>query len=102
MTHVYVTPEAGAEVAAVCERAAADLSARLRAVSALADGVDSSWLGDCEEGRGWARLLNDKASGANSLRRLIEQHIANLVTIAGRYRHTVSGYADADRAISWR
>ncbi len=99
---VYVTPEAGAEVADVCERAAADLTARLPAVSALADGVDADWLGDCEEGRGWAQLLRDKASGANSLRWLLELHIANLVKIAARYRHTVSGYADADRAISWQ
>ena len=102
MTNVYLTPEAGTEVATLCERAAADLSARQPAVSALADDVHRGWLGDCEEGRGWARLLQDKATGSNSLRWLVEQHVANLMTIAERYRQTIGGYAEADRAVSWR
>jgi len=96
MTNVYVAPEAGFQVAALCERAAAVLGARLPAVASLADG--GAWLGDCEEGRGWTRLLYDRAMGPNSLHRLFEQHIANLTDMAERYRQSVAGYVAVDRA----
>jgi hypothetical protein len=96
MSHVFLTPEGGDDGAALCEHAAAELKALALAVAKFADGVHDGWLGDCEEGRGWARLLLAKSVGANSLRWLLEQHAANLTAIARQFRCTTSPYAAAD------
>jgi hypothetical protein len=96
MTDVYLTPDGGQDAAAMCEQAADRLSALALAAAAFADGVHDGWLGDCEEGRGWARLLLDKAVGANSLRWLLERHAANLVGIANHFRCTTRPYGQAD------
>lgn len=97
MVDVFLTPGAGSDVAALCDKAAAEMAAHGRAVAALAGGVHDGWLGDCEEGRGWARLLEEKAAGANSLRWLLERHAANLTAIADQFRSTTGPYAEADR-----
>ncbi|HET9117535.1 MAG TPA: hypothetical protein VFN75_05580 [Pseudonocardiaceae bacterium] len=68
----------------------------------LADGLADGWLGDCEEGRGWARLLQEKAAGANSLRWLLDRHAANLATLADQFRRTTTLYGDADSNVMSR
>jgi len=96
MTDVFLTPRGGDDTATLCERAAAQLTAQARTTTRFTDGLSTGWLGDCEEGRGWARLLQEKAVGANSLRWLLERHAANLVSIADQFRGTTRPYADAD------
>ena len=96
MTDVFLTPNAGHDVAALCESAAAQLTAHTQAVAELAAGVHDGWLGDCEEGRGWARLLQEKAVGTNSLRWLLQRHAANLTDLAGQFRFTTRPYGEAD------
>ena len=96
MSQVLLAPGGGDEGAALCEHAAAELRAQALAVARLADGVHDGWLGDCEEGRGWAMLLQARSVGANSLRRLLEQHAANLSAMARQFRCTTSPYAAAD------
>jgi hypothetical protein len=71
-------------------------------VTAFADGVHDGWLGTCEEGRGWARLLQEKAVGANSLRWLLERHAANLMIIADQFRRTTPPYGDTDSNVIGR
>jgi len=96
MADVFLTPDGGTDAAALCERAAASLASQARTVERLAEGLADGWLGDCEEGRGWARLLQEKAVGANSLRWLIHRHAANLVAIADQFRSTTTPYSAAD------
>jgi len=96
MTDVFLTPDGGHDAAALCERAAAQLTAQAQAAGRFADGLTAGWLGDCEEGRGWARLLQEKSVGANSLRWLLERHAANLTSIADQFRRTTIPYAAAD------
>ncbi len=96
MIDVFLTPDGGHDAAALCEEAAARLAAQAQNATAFVDGLHDGWLGDCEEGRGWARLLEDKAVGANSLRWLLERHIANLKTIADQFRCTTRSYGDTD------
>jgi hypothetical protein len=96
MSHVFLAPEGGDDGAALCEHAAAELRAQARAIARFTDGVHDGWLGDCEEGRGWALLLQAKAVGANSLRWLLECHAANLTAIARQFRCTTRPYAEAD------
>lgn len=94
---VHLTPDGGRAAAALCENAAIALSTQVPGVVALADGLDSGWLGLCEEGRGWARLLRDRAIGATSLRWLLERHAADLHLMASRLRGTTLTYSSADR-----
>ncbi len=96
MADVFLTPDGGHDASALCERSAASLASQARDVERLADGLADGWLGDCEEGRGWARLLREKAVGANSLRWLLDRHAANLTTLADQFRRTTSPYGDAD------
>lgn len=96
MTDVYLTPDGGRDAAARCERAAARLNAQAKEVAKFADGLSTGWLGDCEEGRGWAGLLQEKSVGTNSLRWLLERHAANLISIANQFRSTTTPYASAD------
>jgi hypothetical protein len=96
MADVFLAPDGGADAAALCERAAASLAAQARTVERFTDGLGDGWLGDCEEGRGWAQLLREKAVGANSLRWLLDRHAANLATLADQFRRTTTPYADAD------
>jgi hypothetical protein len=96
MTDVFLTPDGGHDAAALCEQAAAHLAAQARTATAFVDALYDGWLGDCEEGRGWARLLEEKAVGANSLRWLLDRHAANLMTIADQFRRSTRPYADTD------
>jgi hypothetical protein len=96
-----LTPGAGVDAAALCEQAADHLEAQALTVVRFADGVGDGWLGACEEGRGWARLLNEKAVGDNSLRWLLQRHAANLRAIASQFRSTTTPYSDADGGWSW-
>lgn len=96
VSDVFLTPEGGHDVAALCEQAAARLAAQAATTSAFVEGLHDGWLGDCEEGRGWARLLEDKAVGANSLRWLLDRHTANLMAIAAQFRSTTRPYTDTD------
>jgi hypothetical protein len=102
MSQVFLSPEAGDDEAAMCEHAATELSSHARAVARLADGVQDGWLGDCEEGRGWARLLVEKSVGANSLRWLLERHAANLTAIANQFRCSTSAYGATDDDVMGR
>lgn len=95
MTNVYLAPGGGQDAARWCEDAAAQL--QTLTTDAFADGLGDGWLGDCEEGRGWAQLLHDKAVGANSLRWLLECHVAHLRTIADQFRRSTGQYGDADQ-----
>src|SRR5262245_25704439 len=63
---VKLTPSGGRDAAALCEHAAAALTAQVPAAAELAEGLYDGWLGECEEGRGWARMLHDKSVGAHS------------------------------------
>jgi hypothetical protein len=96
MNHVFLAPGGGDDRAMLCERAAAELRTLGCEIARFAVGVHDGWLGDCAEGRGWARLLQDKSDGANSLRWLLEQHAANLTAIARQFRCTTTPYAAAD------
>ncbi|MFZ0833530.1 MAG: hypothetical protein WAM92_10675 [Mycobacterium sp.] len=96
MADVFLAPDGGHDAAALCERAAASLASQARNVERLADGLADGWLGDCEEGRGWARLLREKAVGANSLRWLLDRHAGNLTTLADQFRRTTTPYGEAD------
>jgi hypothetical protein len=100
--NVYLTPGGGGDAAALCERAAAELIAQMHGIARFGDGVFDGWLGECEEGRGWANLLHEKAVGANSVRWLLERHSANLLIIAEQFRRTAAPYADADREVMGR
>jgi hypothetical protein len=102
MTDVLLTPDGGHDAAALCEQAAAQLTEQAHTATRFADGLDGGWLGDCEEGRGWARLLQEKAVGANSLRWLLQRHAANLIDIADRFRRTTRPYGDADSIVIGR
>jgi hypothetical protein len=102
MTDVFLSPGGGDDAAALCEQAAADLMENARRTARFADGLHDGWLGDCEEGRGWARLLQDKALGANSLRWLFERHAANVMDIADRFRRTTRPYGDVDNTMMGR
>jgi hypothetical protein len=102
MSDVFLTPEGGDDGAALCEHAAAELRAHARTVAELADGVHDGWLGDCAEGRGWAQILQAKSVGANSLRRLVEQHADNLTAIANHFRYTTRPYAATDDNVMGR
>ncbi|HZQ31471.1 MAG TPA: hypothetical protein VFB19_07030 [Mycobacterium sp.] len=102
MADVFLSPEGGHDAAALCEQAAAQLMAQTRSVAALTDGVYDGWLGDCAEGRGWVRLLEEKATGANSLRWLLERHAANLNMIADQFRSTTEPYGEADSKVMGR
>ena len=102
MADVFLTPTGGIDAAALCERAAAHLAAQSRALARFADGLHDGWLGDCEEGRGWARLLQDKTTGANSLGWLHDRHAANLMTICDQFRSTTRPYGDADNEVMGR
>jgi hypothetical protein len=102
MPDVYLTPDGGHDAAALCEQAAAHLTEQAHATTTFTDGLHDGWLGDCEEGRGWARLLQGKAVGANSLRWLLERHAANLIDIADRFRRTTRPYGDVDNAVMGR
>jgi hypothetical protein len=99
MAGVKLVPDVGVDAAALCERAAAQLDGQAAAVARFVDGVGNGWLGDCEEGRGWARLLSEKAVGENSLRWLLERHAANLRVIAGQFRSTTTPYTDVDSRV---
>lgn len=99
MTDVFLTPHGGHDAAALCEEAAAQLAGQAQDAGSFAYRLHDGWLGDCEEGRGWARLLEDKAVGANSLRWLIQQHVENLRTIADQFRCTTRSYGDADSSV---
>jgi hypothetical protein len=99
VSHVFLSPGAGDDAARMCEHAAAELSAHARAVSRMADGAHDGWLGDCEEGRGWAELLLEKSVGANSLRWLLERHAANLAAIASQFRCTTRPYGATDENV---
>jgi hypothetical protein len=96
MSEVFLIPGGGGDAAALCERAAAELQAHARAVTILADGVHDGWLGDCEEGRGWARVLQAKSVGENSVRWLLERHAENLMGLAGHFRSTTTPYTTTD------
>jgi hypothetical protein len=71
---LYLAPAAGEHAATLCE-AAAELAGHAAELAADPCGGDNVWLSDCEERRGWQRLLGVQAT---SLRRLIEQHAENL------------------------
>jgi hypothetical protein len=102
MADVFLTPDGGTDAAALCERAAAYLAAQTRTAELFADGLHDGWLGDCEEGRGWARLLQEKAVGVNSLRWLLDRHVSNLTTIASQFRSTTTPYGDVDSNVMSR
>jgi hypothetical protein len=102
MADVFLTPDGGADAAALCERAAVSLASQSRTAKRFADGLHDGWLGDCEEGRGWARLLQEKAVGANSLRWLLDRHAANLTTIADQFRTTTTPYGEVDSNVMSR
>jgi hypothetical protein len=99
MTDVILTPDGGHDAAALCEQAAARLAAHAQTATAFTDALHDGWLGDCEEGRGWALLLHDKAVGENSLRWLIDRHVANLTAIADQFRRTTRPYGDTDSTV---
>jgi hypothetical protein len=96
---VFLTPDGGHDAAALCERAAAELTEQAQATARFADGLDDGWLGDCAEGRGWARLLQEKAVGAKSLRWLLERHAANILAIADQFRRVTGPYVDVDQTM---
>jgi hypothetical protein len=102
MADVFLTPQGGADAAALCDRTAAHFTSQTRSAERFADGLHDGWLSDCEEGRGWARLLQEKAVGANSLRWLLDRHAANLNAIADRFRRTTTPYSDADSNVMSR
>ncbi|HEY7052130.1 MAG TPA: hypothetical protein VH496_08340 [Mycobacterium sp.] len=102
MTDVFLTPEGGHDVAELCVRTAARLTEHTATVVALADGLYDGWLGDCEEGRGWARLLQEKSAGANSLRWLLARHVTNLNEIAAQFRSTTQVYGETDNNVLGR
>jgi hypothetical protein len=99
MAGLKLAPDVGVDAAVLCERAAAQLEAQAAKVARFVDGVGNRWLGDCEEGRGWARLLSEKAVGENSLRWLLERHAVYLRVIAGQFRSTTTPYADVDSRV---
>jgi hypothetical protein len=90
---LYVEPGAGHRAAALCEAAAGELAACAAELDTESSG-ERSWLGDCAEGRGWHRLVEEQTA---SLRRLLEQHAQNLSAFAARLRGVDATYHDADR-----
>lgn len=99
MTDLLLTPDGGHDAATLCEQAAAQLTEQAHATTKFAAALYDGWLGDCEEGRGWASLLQEKAVGANSLRWLLDRHAANLAEIASQLRRTTRPYGEVDRAM---
>lgn len=93
---LYLDPDAGRRAAGLCEAAAAELGWLARDLAQDRCGTDSAWLGDCEEGRGWHRLLRDHATGARSLQWLLDRHAENLSGFAAKFRGVDGVYADAD------
>jgi hypothetical protein len=90
---LYVGPGAGHRAAALCEAAAGELAVCATELETESSG-ERTWLGDCEEGRGWHRLLEEQTA---SLHRLLEQHAQNLSGFAARLRGADAAYHDADR-----
>jgi hypothetical protein len=89
----HLAPAAGEVAAGLCDAAAAELSGHAAELADARCGADNSWLGDCEEGRGWHRLLREQTA---SLQWLIERHAHNLSAFASRFRAVDGAYRDAD------
>ena len=69
----------------MCPSAAAELAGLARQLDTDDCGADSRWLGDCEEGRGWHRLLREQTA---SLRGLLERHADQLTPFRGACQGT--------------
>jgi hypothetical protein len=95
---LYIEPGAGDRAAALCDAAAAELAGCATELDAARSG-EPSWLGDCEEGRGWHRLLGKQST---SLRGLLERHAQNLSGFAVRLRTVDATYHDADGGAAGR
>jgi hypothetical protein len=95
---LYIEPGAGDRAAALCDAAAAELADCASDLDIDRCG-EQSWLGDCEEGRGWHRLLGEQTI---SLRGLLERHALNLSVYAVRLRTVDAAYHDADGGAAGR
>ncbi|ALR11622.1 hypothetical protein BST43_19175 [Mycobacteroides saopaulense] len=61
--------------------------------------VNHAIFGDCEEGRGWGRVLHDAAlASSGSLGAVLEQHRSVLTEFAESYRRIGDAYLDVDRS----
>ena len=89
---LQIEPGAGDRAAALCDDAAAELTGCAAELDDSRCG-DNLWLGDCEEGRGWHRLLRSQTA---ALRWLLQSHAENLSAIAARVRAVDAAYRDAD------
>ena len=88
-----VEPGAGDYAAQLCDAAAAELAGYAAQLDEERCG-DHRWLGDCEEGRGWHRLLRAQTT---SLHSLLARHAENLSGFAARLRTVDAAYREADR-----
>ena len=89
---LHIEPGAGDHAAALCDAAAEELTGYAAELDVSRCG-DHLWLGDCEEGSGWHRLLRSQTA---ALRSLLESHAGNLSAIAARFRVVDAAYRDVD------
>jgi hypothetical protein len=92
-------PGVGERAAALCDSASAELASLAAQLGQGRCGEDNRWLGDCEEGRGWHRLLLQQSA---SLRRVLDGHAEQLTVFAGRFRAAEAAYRDADLGVADR
>ncbi len=89
---LHLEPGVGDHAAALCDATAAELTGLAARLDEDRCG-DHGWLGDCEEGRGWHRLLRAQTTALHSL---LARHAENLSVFAARLRTIDADYREAD------
>ncbi|MUM18758.1 hypothetical protein FZI91_13550 [Mycobacterium sp. CBMA271] len=85
------------KLAARCELLRSELAGAVARLDMFAP-VNHAIFGDCEEGRGWNRVLHDIAwAPTGSLTATLEEHGCLLTEFADTFRRIGDAYLDTDR-----
>lgn len=90
---LYLDTNVGERAADLCAAAAIEIAGQARELTDDRCGTEAGWPGDCEEGRGWHRVLID---GKRSLHWLLERHAQDLHGFAERLRAADEVFGDAE------
>lgn len=84
------------ELAARCELLRSAFAGTIARLDTFAP-VSHAMFGDCEEGRGWGRVVHDTVRGpTGSLVAILEQHRSALTEFAETFRRIGAAYLDID------
>ncbi|MGH3725796.1 MAG: hypothetical protein ACRDUS_16925 [Mycobacterium sp.] len=96
VTTLRLADGACAELAARCERLRDALAGPIAHLDGFAP-VNHAIFGDCEEGRGWGRVVHDTVSApTGSLTATLEEHRSLLTEFAETFRRISDAYVDTD------